>query len=103
MINLTPAGRESFRLPPALLPLTLFIGREKVFEKKVAPDTVLLDTENRRFSLVWRIQQRIRRTILDFTECWIGPPTQSMLRARETGRRYIRANGIAPEEESEDA
>ncbi|MBN9233907.1 MULTISPECIES: DUF2169 family type VI secretion system accessory protein [Phyllobacteriaceae] len=103
LINLTPAGRESFRLPPALLPLTLFIGREKVFEKKVAPDTVLLDTENRRFSLVWRIQQRIRRTILDFTECWIGPPTQSMLRARETGRRYIRANGIAPEEESEDA
>ena len=101
--NLTPQGRESFRLPRTSLPLTIFNGREKVLEKEVLPDTVLFDPENRRFSLVWRIQQRIRRTILDFSECWIGPPTQSMLRARETGRRYIRANGDAPEEESEDA
>ncbi|MHA6643551.1 DUF2169 family type VI secretion system accessory protein [Mesorhizobium sp. A623] len=103
LANLTPQGRESFRLPRTSLPLTLFNGREKVLEKEVPPDTVLFDPENRRFSLVWRIQQRIRRTILDFSECWIGPPTQSMLRARETGRRYIRANGESPEEESEDA
>lgn len=103
LINLTPAGKEGFRLPPALLPLTLFSGREKVFEQEVVPDTVLFDAENRHFSLVWRIQQRLRRTILDFTECWIGSPTPSMLRARETGRRYLRANGTAPEEESEDA
>ncbi|HEV2507818.1 MAG TPA: DUF2169 domain-containing protein [Mesorhizobium sp.] len=103
LVNLTPAGRESFRLPSTMLPLTIFRGREKVFASEIAPDTVLLDAENRRVSLVWRIQQRIRRTILDFTECWIGPPTQSMLRARETGRRYIRASGTTPEEASEDA
>lgn len=103
LVNLTPAGRENFRLPSMMLSLTIFSGREKVFASEIAPDTVLLDTENRRVSLVWRIQQRIRRTILDFTECWIGPPTQSMLRARETGRRYIRASGITPEETSEDA
>ncbi|TPN85019.1 DUF2169 domain-containing protein [Mesorhizobium sp. CU2] len=103
LINLTPGGKEGFRLPPAQLPITLFSGREKVFEQEILPDTVLFDAENRRFSLVWRIQQRIRRTILDFTECWVGPPTRSMLRARETGRRYIRANGTVPEDESEDA
>ena len=30
------------------------------------PDTILFDPENRRFSLVWRVSQRIHRTILDF-------------------------------------
>lgn len=98
LVNLTPKGRESFRLPPAALPITLFKGREKAFEAELQPDTVLFDPENRRFSLVWRVQQRIHRTILDFSECWVGPPTESMLRARAAGREYIRADGNAPED-----
>ncbi len=56
----------------------------------LSPDTILFDPENRRFSLVWRVSQRIQRTILDFSECWVGPPTEAMLRARATGKRYIR-------------
>ncbi|WP_018236765.1 DUF2169 domain-containing protein [Ensifer sp. BR816] len=99
LVNLTPAGRESFRLPNTSLPMTLFRGSEATFESSILPDTVLFDLEHRRLSLVWRVSQRIHRTILDFSECWVGPPTQSMLRARATGRRYIRANGI---EEIED-
>jgi hypothetical protein len=99
LINLTPSGKEAFRLPDTALPITLFKAGEKAFEDKLSPDTVLFDPENRRFSLVWRVQQRIQRTVLDFDECWVGPPTEAMLRARATGRDYIRANGTAPEEE----
>ena len=58
------------------------------------PDTLLLDCERRRFSLVWRLSQRIHRTILDFSEAWVGPPTPAMLRARAAGREYIRAAGL---------
>ncbi|RUY94545.1 hypothetical protein EN974_23605, partial [Mesorhizobium sp. M7A.F.Ca.CA.001.12.2.1] len=76
---------------------------KKAFEGQLLPDTVLFDPENRRFSLLWRVSQRIHRTILDFTECWVGPPTESMLRARATGRSYVRATGTAPKEEAEDA
>ena len=90
LVNLTPRGREVFRLPGTALPIALFKGREKAFEEEVLPDTILLDPENRRFSLVWRVQQRIRRTILDFTECWVGSPTRAMVRARATGKRYMR-------------
>jgi hypothetical protein len=103
LINLTQKGRESFRLPPTALPITLFKRQDKAFEGQLLPDTVLFDPENRRFSLVWRVSQRIHRTILDFSECWIGSPTASMLRARKTGRSYIRANGEAPQQEAEDA
>ncbi|MBB4481283.1 DUF2169 domain-containing protein [Rhizobium etli] len=90
IVNLTPSGRESFRLPATGLPITLFKGNEKAFESAIPPDTVLFDLENRRFSLVWRVSQRIHRTILDFSECWVGPPTRGMLRARAAGKRYIR-------------
>jgi hypothetical protein len=101
LVNLTPTGRESFRLPSTALPMTLFKGRQKAFEGQIQPDTVLFDPERRRFSFVWRASQRIQRTILDFTECWIGPPTESMLRARAAGRSYMRASGAAPEKETE--
>ncbi|MGX9146903.1 DUF2169 family type VI secretion system accessory protein [Mesorhizobium sp. 128a] len=100
LVNLTPEGRVSFRLPQTALPMTLFRERELSFQGEILPDTILFDPENRCFSLVWRVSQRIHRTILDFTECWIGPPTESMLRARATGRDYVRAVGVAPEDEA---
>ncbi|GAA2821246.1 hypothetical protein EDC40_103100 [Aminobacter aminovorans] len=99
LVNLTPDGRVSFRLPPTGLEMTLFKDGAKSFEGVLHPDTILFDPENRRYQLVWRVAQRIERTILDFTECWVGPPTESMLRARAAGRTFVRADGVAPEEE----
>ncbi len=93
LVNLTPRGREVFRLPATALPMTLFKGRDRAFEGDLLPDTILFDTTNRRFSLVWRIQQRIRRSVLDFTECWVGAPTRAMVRAREAGKRYVPLSG----------
>ncbi len=100
LVNLTPAGRDYFRLPATALPVTLFKDRDIAVETELFPDTLLFDPENRRFSLVWRVSSRIRRTILDFTEAWVGPPTSAMLRARREGRIYIRAvNDMLPEDE----
>ena len=96
LVNLTPEGRVSFRLPAAGLPMTLFNGRAKAFEGQLPPDTILFDPENRRFSLVWRMSQRIQRTILDFSECWVGPPTSGMLRAKATGKQYVVISKMRP-------
>lgn len=90
LINLTPDGRVGFRLPETALPMTLFKSLDIAFEGSLYPDTIAFDAESRRFSLTWRVSQRLQRTILDFTECWVGPPTRGMLRARETGKIYIR-------------
>lgn len=99
LVNLTPSGREQFRLPPTGLPITLFRGGAVEAETVVHPDTILIDAEARRLSLVWRLSARIRRTILDFTEAWVGPPTEPMLRARRAGRSYIRAANTALRDE----
>lgn len=102
LINLTPEGRVSFPLPPTALPITLFKGADTALEHIALPDTLLFDLEFRRFSFIWRVSERIIRTLLDFDECWIGPPTESMLRARATGREYIRATDSVSEFEDEE-
>ncbi|RJT40573.1 DUF2169 domain-containing protein [Mesorhizobium waimense] len=96
LVNLTPEGRLGFRLPSAGLSMTLFKQQQRVFDGSVLPDTLLVDAENRRFSLVWRVSHRIQRMILEFTECWVGPPSESMLRAIDRGKEYIRANLKTP-------
>ena len=93
LVNLTPRGREAFRLPDCRLPITVFRRRETAFERTVLPDTLIFDTEARAFCLVWRIDTPIRRIITEFTHAWIGAPTEAMLRARREGRRYVRAVG----------
>ncbi|RWE57133.1 DUF2169 domain-containing protein [Mesorhizobium sp.] len=103
LVNLTPEGQVSFRMPSTALPITLFKGRQKAYEANICPDTFLLDPEKRRFSLVWRMSQRIQRTIIDFSECWVGPPTPAMLRARSKGKSYIRIKRTPPVRESETA
>jgi hypothetical protein len=103
LVNLTPKGRESFRLPDTLLPVMLYRYGSPTFEGMLSPDTILFDPENRRFSLVWRTSQRIHRNILEFSECWIGPPTRGMLRARATGKRYARAQKPPPRFQEDEA
>ena len=98
--NMTHKGLERFRLPETTLPLTIFRGRDKCFEESVTADTLIFDCEARVFSMVWRAEVRIRRHMTEFTECWVGPPTDAMLRAIAAGRGYIRAAGVAvPEDE----
>jgi hypothetical protein len=101
LVNLTSRGREIFRLPSTALPMTLFKGRMPEFEEDVRPDTLLFDPENRRFSLVWRLAKRLQRSLLDFSECWVGPPTRGMLHARENGKRYVRAGRFPTSSETE--
>lgn len=91
LVNLTPGGREHLRLPETALPITLFRGTSIDTEAALLPDALLIDADARRLSLVWRVSARIHRTILDFTEAWVGAPTEAMLRARREGRTYIRA------------
>jgi hypothetical protein len=103
LVNLTPRGREHFRMPATAIQVAMFKGYAKAFEADIYPDTVLFDTENRRFSLVWRVSQRLQRTILDFTECWVGPPTPGMLHAKAVKKPYVRPIAEPVQRELEEA
>jgi hypothetical protein len=88
--NLTPSGREEFRLPDLTLPIRIWRGRETCLDARPTPDTLIFDTEARQVMAVWRVEVKMRKIITEFTECWLGAPTKGMLRAQATGKRYIR-------------
>lgn len=101
IVGMTPSGRVTFALPQTNVPITLFERGEICLQTDIQADTLLIDTEARQFSLIWRLEYRMRRTILDFDKLWLGPPTEPMLRAHHEGRVYVRTPAIATD--SEDA
>lgn len=88
ILNLTPGGREAFRLPDPALPLQLYRDWECAYQGILYPDTLLFDTEARRLSMVWRVDVPMRRLITEFTEGWIGRPRPGQLRAKKIGKPY---------------
>ncbi len=101
IVGMTRSGREAFRLPETALPIRVFRGRETAFQDDVLPDTLAIDTEARVFMLTWRICIPIKRDITEFTEAWVGKPTDAMLKAHREGRTYIRAVAAGPVEEAD--
>jgi hypothetical protein len=95
LVNLTPRGREAFRLPETGLPVTIWRGSEKCLDRTLRPDTVTFDPEARVLTLAWRCDVRMERIITEFTEAWIGPPTATMLRAKALGKAYLRDVAVA--------
>lgn len=96
LVNLTPKGREAFRLPETALPIRIFRGRESCLNAAPRPDTLIFDPEARVFMMVWRVWVPMQRVITEFTQAWIGPPTPAMKRAVATGKRYIRSFSAEP-------
>ncbi|MDA8587054.1 DUF2169 domain-containing protein [Rhodobacteraceae bacterium] len=99
IVGMTPSGKEAFRLPETRLPIRIFRGRETVLSEDALPDTLYFSTENRSFSMTWRVHTPIRRDITEFAEAWVGRPTDAMLRARKEGRTYIRDVATASSED----
>lgn len=103
LVGLTPAGRETFALPDVRVPITLFQRGKVCMEQDIHPDTLIMDTEARQFSLVWRIEQRIQRNFLEFNTLWLGPPTEPMRRARAEGRAYVRTPAVVDDKQDDAA
>lgn len=95
LLNLTPRGKEAFYLPETTLPIRIFRGRETVLQDSPKPDTILIDAEARLFSMVWRVEVPIKRTVAEFTEAWIGNPTPGMARAKTVGKTYVPASTLS--------
>ncbi len=101
LVNLTPRGKEAFYLPDTKLPLTIWRDWEKALDQTALPDAVLIDAENRVFSLTWRVEVPIRRVITEFTEFWIGTPTRAQVHAKRKGKSYRPIASLSLPEEIE--
>jgi hypothetical protein len=89
LVNLTSAGHLDFNLPTINLPVEF---EDADFNRKallLAIDTVLIEPEKQRISLVWRCSFTLRRNILEAKHVVVGQMPPGWYRARTSGKRYI--------------
>lgn len=96
LLNLTPAGRTGFKLPPLELPVTFYPARGPKERVEAVCDTLLLEPGENRFSVVWRVSRRLRRDVFELTEAVIGQPSRAFERARDLGKPYYASLAALP-------
>jgi hypothetical protein len=91
LLNLTPDGRRSFKLPARPMPVhvTMHRGRDTTAAAKL--DTIVIEPDAGRFSLAWRAVIDMPRSLFDVQEAIVGemPPTWHRAR-RFPGKTYYR-------------
>jgi len=86
--NLTPEGHLDFTLPDLSVPFEVKragAGWERV---DLVADTIVLEPDERRFSVTWRATLPVRRSPFEFRQAVVGRMTPGWYRARKTGKLY---------------
>jgi hypothetical protein len=83
---MTMRGREGFALPAVNIPIA-FLTRESLVEDFARADTLVIEPEARRFSLVARASVPLSKP-LDLKRAVIGDMTSGLRRALATGRHH---------------
>lgn len=91
--NLTPSGRAAFRLPKIELPVVFARRRGGDVTGKAEVDTITIEPEARRLSLVWRANLTLERDIFEVSEAIVGPRSRAFWRARRLGKTYYPSLG----------
>jgi hypothetical protein len=71
-LNLTPAGRTSFKLPAIDVPVTFYYKNSVEKQTRSIIDTVILEPDLNRFMLVWRSTIPLRKNIFELAEATVG-------------------------------
>ncbi|WP_182867483.1 DUF2169 family type VI secretion system accessory protein [Rhodopirellula sp. JC639] len=88
LTNLTPEGRCQFRLPKIDVPVEFVLRDFESVKQDATLDTVIIDTDKRQFSLVWRASHPLRQNMFEINMGIVGRMPRGWYRARETGKSY---------------
>ncbi len=87
--NLTPDGHCAFRLPIQTMPVTFipYSGRDVTLPSSI--DTIVLEPDEGRFTLTWRVTLPLGRSIFDVKEAIVGERSPAWHRSRRfPGKTY---------------
>ncbi|NIA00558.1 DUF2169 domain-containing protein [Massilia sp. CCM 8734] len=74
---ITPAGRLDFTLPSLALTITVHPNGAPPETLPARADTVLLEPDLQRFSIIWRVARPLRRSIDEIRQVEVGMPTRA--------------------------
>ncbi len=88
MLNLTPEGRKTFRLPVIEVPVTFYRKNNDETPSQSVIDTILFEPGMRRFSMIWRIASPLKRNMFEVAQVVVGTMPRAWYRARKLGKTY---------------
>jgi hypothetical protein len=93
--HLTPQGRTSFRLPTMMeLPILVLPHRGKEQELTPVIDTVLLEPDQQRFMLTWRVSLPLRKSCFEIRQVVVGKTLAEHRREiRRTTKKHYESLG----------
>ena len=83
LINLTPDGRRGFSLPPFDAPVHIFPKRGDREDLKATLDTLVLEPDQERFTLTWRVTRPLKNSMFEIAQILVGKKGQDWWQARE--------------------
>jgi len=108
LANLTPAGQTSFTLPVFDAPIHFFPRKGDREDGQLVLDTITIEPDLDRFTLVWRATRPIKRKMLELAQVMVGKRSQEWWAEREKIEFPIQLipaprMKLAPSAESEEA
>jgi len=88
LLNLTPSGRNSLKLPAIDVPVTVYDKNYEEKEQKAALDTIIIEPDLSRFMLVWRTHVPLKKNMFEMAQVVAGTMPRAWHRARMLGKTW---------------
>ncbi len=89
--NLTPDGHRAFRLPALHMPVMVCLCNGRDVDLAANPDTLVIEPDRERFTVTWRANLPLERSVFDVKEILVGELPPSWHRERRfPGKTYFR-------------
>jgi hypothetical protein len=88
LVNLTPNNYVQFQLPRIDVPVEFTNENNERATIKAVIDTILIEPDAGRFTMVWRTSLPLVRNIFELKQAVVGRMTRAWYRARDLGKDY---------------
>jgi hypothetical protein len=95
LLNLTPRGKTSFRLPAVIVPVVLARMDGGLETLPVTLDTIGIEPDSGCLWLVWRAARPLRQGLFEIAEVLVGGPSRARVIAQQAGKRFYPSIGEA--------
>jgi len=83
LANLTPDGRRSFVIPGFEAPVHVFPKKGEREDLKARLDTLVLEPDLERFTLVWRVARPLKKNMFEIAQVLVGRKGKEWWQQRE--------------------
>ena len=83
LVNLTPEGLTRFTIPNLIAPVNVFPKKGEREDYTATLDTVLIEPDQQRFSLTWRVARPLKKNMFEIAQVLVGKKGKEWWQQRE--------------------